>query len=208
MLLYSSYIKSSVSCWAFDIARHHLLLIWRNSKFTYYDHSFIQHCIQIYPICTNAKTIKRDSKISPSMQIKEVTAANVRRQWFSCIWLYIGFILYPPLIEQLPFGQLFPNVTCLHELLLFCVQNMENPPMWYPSGNQATHQTQSHLHVPHVLFTLLTFITKDIFMDRIFNEWVILIKHRSSKERAESEARGLLLVCVVEPCRGYNIACR
>lgn len=126
---------SPVCCQAFDITRHHFLLIWRNPKCTYYDHSFIQQCIQIYPICTNAKTIKRDSKISPSMQIKELTAANVRHQWFSCIWLYIGFILCPPLIEQLPVGELIPSVTCSHELLLFCVQDMENPPMWYLHGN-------------------------------------------------------------------------
>lgn len=75
---------------------------------------------------------------------------------------------------------------------------MEDPPMWYQTGDRAAHQTQSHLHIPHLLFTRLPFIIKDNFMDRSFNGQEILIKH-IQQETEKSDARGQhRLVCVVK----------
>lgn len=75
---------------------------------------------------------------------------------------------------------------------------MENAPMWYQTREPAAHQTQSHLHIPHLLFTRLPFIIKDNFMDRSFSGWEILIKH-IQQETEKSGARGQhLLVCVVK----------
>lgn len=70
--------------------------------------------------------------------------------------------------------------------------------MWCQTREPAAHQTQSHLHIPHLLFTRLPFIIKDNFMDRSFNGWEILIKH-IQQETEKSGARGQHgLVCVAK----------
>lgn len=62
----------------------------------------------------------------------------------------------------------------------------------------AAHQRQSHLHIPHLLFTRAPFIIKDNFMDRFFHVELILIK-RTSNWKHRNQPRGQhLLVCVAE----------
>lgn len=97
---------------AFDISRHHSLLIWRNPKFTHFDHSC--STAQELPNVCKYQSHKKHPQIYLSSQIKGDCCSECETSMIQSYLSIICWVHVSVPFEQLPVsaGERIPSVTC------------------------------------------------------------------------------------------------